>query len=149
MLKLWHHLRIYSGTWWFNYENSFFLSSLFTSLFQYVSHSFHLNIWIYSSNFYTGASYYPDLQTILSPSCFNKTSCLVFTQCQLLHFDTRSSIWFTLVIFPKLTTLSRNNCPWGKTTSWTSSPTPYTIWHPQKRPLWSFHHSPISWVLQT
>ena len=28
-LKLWHHLCIYSGTWWFDYENSFFLSFLF------------------------------------------------------------------------------------------------------------------------
>ena len=109
------------------------------SLSQYVSHSFHSNIWIYSSNFYTGASYYPDLWTVLSPSCFNKTSHLVFAQCWLLHFDMRSSIWFTLAIFPKLITLSRNNCPWGETTSQTSSLTPYTIWHPQKQPLWLFH----------
>ena len=33
MLKLQHHLRIYSRTKWFNYENVFFLSSCFLSMF--------------------------------------------------------------------------------------------------------------------
>ena len=34
MLKLRHHLRIYSRTRWFNYESSFFLSSLFILYFN-------------------------------------------------------------------------------------------------------------------
>ena len=121
----------------------------FHSLFQYVPHCFYLNIWIHSSHFYTGAGYYSHLWTVLSPSYSNKTSCLVFAWCQLLHFDTRSFIWFTLAIFQKLTTISRNSRPWGKPTSRTSSPTPHTIQHPQEWPLWLYHRPPISWFLQT
>ena len=71
------------------------------SPFHYLSCHLYSNIWIHSSNFYTGASYYSYLWTVLSPFHSNKTSHVVFTQCQFLHFNMRSLIWSTLAIFPK------------------------------------------------
>ena len=61
----------------------------------------------------------------------------------------RGLIWFTLVIFSKFTTLSRNNGPWRKIVSGTPSPTPHTIRYSQKRPLWPFSCPLIPWLFQT
>ena len=72
-------------------------------LYQYVPHSFHFDLWIPSSDFYIRTGHYSHFWTILPTSCFVKTSRLVFARCQLLHFNMRSLIWFTLATFPKFT----------------------------------------------
>ena len=118
-------------------------------LLQYVPNSFHSNIWISSFNFHTGAGYHSNLWTILPPSCFNKTSCLVFTRRRFLYFDMRSLIWVTLAIFSKLIALPRDSCSWGKTIGQTPSSTPHTIRHPQTRSLRSLPRPLIPWFIQT